>query len=151
MTKVQELETRRDRIAGTVAELQQALDLLDGSEELVSVQKMTNDLDASTRLLAALDRQLSQAYAAQREQQRADVERQRAQAAAAAAKIDADLQRLLWPVFETIERRVVVTEIDPPSAATSQRMRAAVLQMMRGVGIDMQVSATSFVAQPVRR
>lgn len=151
MTKVQELETRRDRIAGTVAELQQALDLLDGSEELVSVQKMTNDLDASTRLLAALDRQLSQAYAAQREQARADVERQRAQAAAAAAKIDADLQRLLWPVFETIERRVVVTEIDPPSAATSQRMRAAVLQMMRGVGIDMQVSATSFVAQPVRR
>lgn len=151
MTKVQELETRRDRIAGTVAELQQALDLLDGSEELVSVQKMTNDLDASTRLLAALDRQLSQAYAAQREQARADVERQRAQAAAAAAKIDADLQRLLWPVFETIERRVVVTEIDPPSSATSQRMRGAVLQLMRGVGVDMQVSATSFVAQPVRR
>lgn len=152
MSNLQEIETRRDRIAGTVAELQRSLDELDGSEELVSVQKMSNDLDAATRLLAALDRQLTQAYAQQRAAERAELERQRTAAAAAAAKVDADIHRELWPLWELVERRVAITAPHMNLAGESARLRSAVLALMQSSGYDIATGpGTGYVASPVRR
>ncbi|MFN8469342.1 MAG: hypothetical protein U0X20_27545 [Caldilineaceae bacterium] len=136
MTKLAELESRRDLLAGDVADKQFRLDNLDGSEELVSVQKLTNDLDAAQRLLVAIERQI----AAARETQRLAAIAAREAAIEAAgletAKIDADISKHLWSVYELMQRRAAVTEVAPQLSARTARMQDRLFELMGGVGYD---------------
>jgi len=140
MSKIQELEQRRDVLAADVADKQFRLDNLDGSEELVSVQKLTNDLDAAQRLLAAIERQI---IAARETERLARIAAQEAAIVAAAretATIDTDIATALWRAFELVERRATVTEVSPRLAGKTQRMRARVLDLLGDVGYDLAVS-----------
>jgi len=140
VSKIQELEARRDVLAGDVADKQFRLDNLDGSEELVSVQKLTNDLDAAQRLLAAIERQI---IAARETERLARIAAQEAAIVAAAretATIDIDIATALWRAFELVERRASVTEVSPRLAGKTQRMRTRVLDLLGDVGYDLAVS-----------
>lgn len=150
MTSLQDLETRRDRIAGTVATLQAQLDELDGSEELVAVQKMSNDLDAATRLLSALDRQLTAQYEQQRAEAIAAREQRRQQAATQAAQIRGKLQSQLFPVYALAEQLEAVTSEFSEQFAAATSTRLQVLGLMRAVGIDVQVTPGAGIS-PVRK
>lgn len=147
---ITELENRRDKLAGDVAEKQMLLDTLDGNEELTSVQKLVVDLDAAQRLLLALDRQLSAAYAAQRAEAIAERERRRAVAATQAGEIRGKLQAQLFPVYALAEQLEAVTSefAEQFAAATSTRLQ--VLGLMRAVGIDVQVTPGAGIS-PVRK
>ncbi len=150
MSTIQDLETRRDRIAGNVADMQRALDDLDGSEELTAVQRMSNDLDAATRLLAALDRQLSQAYEQQRAEAIAERERRRTVAAREATEIRGKLQAQLFPIYSLTEQLEQVTAEFPEQYAAAAQTRLQLLGFMRACGIDVQTSVGAGVV-PVRR
>lgn len=140
MSKIQDLESRRDQLAGDVADKQFRLDNLDGSEELVSVQKLTNDLDAAQRLLAAVERQILQTRETERLAARAAQEAAIVAAARETATIDTDIATALWRAFELVERRATVTEVSPRLAGKTQRMRARVLDLLGDVGYDLAVS-----------
>lgn len=140
MSTISGLEARRDVLAADVADKQFRLDNLDGSEELVSVQKLTNDLDAAQRLLAAIERQI---IAARETERLARIAAQEAAIVAAAretATIDTDIATALWRAFELVERRATVTEVSPRLAGKTQRMRARVLDLLGDVGYDLAVS-----------
>ena len=137
---ITELENRRDKLAGDVAEKQMLLDSLDGNEELVSVQKLVVDLDASTRLLQALDRQLGAAYEAQRAEAYAAREQRRQLAATQAAQIRGKLQSQLFPVYALAEQLEAVTSEFSEQFAAATSTRLQVLSLMRAVGIDVQVT-----------
>ena len=149
VSTIQDLENRRDKLAGHVADLQRALDELDGSEELTAVQRMTNDLDAATRLLAALDRQLTQSYAAQREQERAAHEARRQQAAKEAAALRAKMRAATFPLYDlAVELEATVAEF-PDLATTASQARAQLLSYMRSVGVEL-AAGIGTGAYPVR-
>jgi len=151
MSKVSDLESRRDVLAADVATLQARLDLLDGSEELTAVQKMSNDLDAGTRLLAALDRQIAQA----RETQRLAVVAAQEAAIEAAihecTKLDRAAADKLQSVYDLIEQRRQLTDVSPRLAGKSQRMRTILLQLMEMTGCYDLAIAPGREPFPVRR
>lgn len=151
MSRLSELESRRDQLAGDVADKQFRLDNLDGSEELVSVQRLTNDLDAATRLLAAVERQILQARETQRLAAIAAQEAAIAAAAQQTAVIDADIASKLWNIFELVEKRAAATEVSPRLAGRSSRMRARVLDLMGDVGYDLSTAGPGHAPIPVRR
>lgn len=150
MSKLQDLQQRRDIHAARCAELELALDDLSGLETIADVQKLSDELGAARRLLAALDRQVAQAEQASRAQEIAAREARRLAAAKAAAEIRGKLQAALFPLYSLTEQLEQVTAEFPEQAAAATQTRLQLIGFMRMTGIDVSVGIGTGVV-PVRK
>ena len=151
MSTIQDLQNRRDIHAARCAELEQALDDLSGLETIADVQKLTDELGAARRLLAALDRQVLLAEQAQHEQARAEREQRRLVVAKEAAVIDGDVRRLMLQIWDLVDKREDVTTEFPEQATVSARMRTLAVDMLRFAGVQFQTNGLGRGISPVRR
>ncbi len=151
MSRLQDLQQRRDIHAARCAELEMALDDLTGLETIADVQRLSDELAAARRLLGALDRQLQQAEQVQRDLDRADRERRRQLATKEAAEIDGEVRRLLLQVYDQVEKREAVTAEFTDLAQTSASMRRWMLDLLRLSGVQIQAGALGAGVSPVRR
>ena len=149
--RLQDLQARRDAHAVRVFELEQQLDNLTGLEALEDVQAATDKLAAGRRLLAALDKQIENEQAAQREEARAEREKRRTLAAQQAQKIDADVRGLLLQARDLVQKRLDATSEFMELASTSAAMLNWADNMLRAAGVDFETAGPGHGPRPVRR